>query len=245
MDSAFLLWHRKGLKHLSDLYDNNSFPSFDCMVAKFSLPRSHFFHYLQIRNFMHDQFPSFLSTPLNPALDTILEILSGKRGLISRVYNHLLSLNCLTLLYIKFKWEGELGVEVTDDWWERAQSRVHSTSSCTRDWPRFTLGWMGPVTDVPSPKLTWLACSGLALSWLITVLSFSPLYLKYYRPLWIHVHYWQFLVFHLRTNLYRQNMQTWWLLLHFWLAGGSCSFGCPPHPHLVLAGLRTSCIFFN
>lgn len=52
MDAAFLQWFDKGLTTIKDIYINSHFASFTQLKAKFALSHSHFFQYLQIRNFV-------------------------------------------------------------------------------------------------------------------------------------------------------------------------------------------------
>ena len=63
MHAVFKHWSVSGLIIIGDLYLDNCFASFAQLQSKFYLPSSHFFCYLQIRNFVKHFFP---------CLDTIL-----------------------------------------------------------------------------------------------------------------------------------------------------------------------------
>lgn len=52
VDTAFLTWARKGINSVGDLFVDGTFASFDYLVNKLSLPKTHFFRYLQVRDFV-------------------------------------------------------------------------------------------------------------------------------------------------------------------------------------------------
>lgn len=51
LDAAFQTWFGKGLHCVGDLFINGLFGSFDQFLKVYNLTKSHFFRYLQIRNF--------------------------------------------------------------------------------------------------------------------------------------------------------------------------------------------------
>jgi len=59
IDIVFLRWKNFGIHNFKDLYIDNVFASFQQLLVKFSLPRHHFFRYLQVRSFVQVAFPSF------------------------------------------------------------------------------------------------------------------------------------------------------------------------------------------
>ena len=52
-DSTFALWGNKGITAIANLYNDNTFATFAQLKDKYSLPASHFFCYLQIRDYVH------------------------------------------------------------------------------------------------------------------------------------------------------------------------------------------------
>ncbi|KAF3853972.1 hypothetical protein F7725_014660 [Dissostichus mawsoni] len=58
-DAAFSIWEINGIVSLA---------------RKFNLPKSHFFRYLQVRDFIRNRFPSFPTIPPSTWVDTILSI---------------------------------------------------------------------------------------------------------------------------------------------------------------------------
>ena len=63
MDAAFVQWSDKGLTAIIDLYVNDHFATFAQLQEKFGLPSSHFFRYLQVRNFVRQSIPHFETLP--------------------------------------------------------------------------------------------------------------------------------------------------------------------------------------
>lgn len=100
-------------------------------MPKYDLSRSNFFRYLQIRHCVKALFPSFPVIPIEAAWEE-MTLLCPKKGLISRLYSQLMSLENHDLSKIKNSWEGELMVELSDRHWEDALQRINSSSSCAR-----------------------------------------------------------------------------------------------------------------
>lgn len=96
------------------------------------MPRTHFFRYLQVRNFVRTKSNSFPSLPQELQWESLFELSPTQKGLISVIYQRIMSLNNETLPKLKSKWEGELGMVLAADWWTLALARVNSTSSCAR-----------------------------------------------------------------------------------------------------------------
>lgn len=58
LDPVFTGWARKGILTLRDLYIDNNFATFTQLTEKYDLPASHFFRYLQIRNYVRSTVPN-------------------------------------------------------------------------------------------------------------------------------------------------------------------------------------------
>ena len=78
MDEAFDAWSRKGVVSLSDLYIDGNFASFEQLVQKYNIPKSNFFRYLQLRNFVVLNSDCFPSCPPS-SLDLIFNCKSVKK----------------------------------------------------------------------------------------------------------------------------------------------------------------------
>lgn len=132
IDSAFLRWDKKGIKSISDLYESDVFSCFQGLRDRYALSGNDLFRYFQIRHFVQAKFPSFPYAPPKLAWEKCLQILPNQRGIISQIYNHLMTLNAHTLSKTKSSWETELGSELTDEFWEVAVNRIYSSTSCAR-----------------------------------------------------------------------------------------------------------------
>ena len=86
----------------------------------FNLPLTHFFCYLQVRNFLRTKSDSFPGLPQELQWESLFEPSPTRKGLISVIYQGTMSLNNDTLPKLKSKWEGELGMVLAADWWTLA-----------------------------------------------------------------------------------------------------------------------------
>ena len=64
MHKAFLIWYNAGIKQFQDLYYNGTFVSFQYLCDTFNIPRTNFFRFLQIRNFIRNISPIFPRPPM-------------------------------------------------------------------------------------------------------------------------------------------------------------------------------------
>lgn len=131
-DVAFSLWKRSGLSRLKDLYVGDVFASFSELCEKFNLPRSHLFRYFQIRNFVKSNSASFPNAPPDSIIDSILDIPTNQKGLISKIYILISHLGESSFDKIKRDWEEQLGKAIDDRVWDSALTRVNNSTSCSR-----------------------------------------------------------------------------------------------------------------
>lgn len=75
------------------------------LSRKFELPASHQFHFFQVRHCAVSIFPSFPLMPSQQPWENLLELNSGQRSLISRIYYHLLSLEGEPRIRVREMWE--------------------------------------------------------------------------------------------------------------------------------------------
>ncbi|CAI5697409.1 unnamed protein product [Oreochromis niloticus] len=131
--STFQLWNSKGIHTIKDLFIDNLFPSFQQLQKNFSIENRDFFKYLQIRHFIKETFPSFPNEPQKPVSDDLFLMNPLKKGAISKIYNQLLQIDSTTTLdHLRNAWNEELGINITEEQWTKAQELVHSTSVCCR-----------------------------------------------------------------------------------------------------------------
>lgn len=131
-DGSFRQWRHNGLLTCKDLFIDKVFPTFTDFSNKFSISKSNFFRYLQIRHFVKTLVPSFPQIPERSVIEDILQRPVNWRGHISSIYTLIMSSESPTTNDIKTKWQEELGIDISEIVWDRAQSWVNGTSPCAR-----------------------------------------------------------------------------------------------------------------
>ena len=131
-DEAFSTWMALGITSLYKLFSDNVFCSFEQLKIKYHIPGSHFFRYLQIRNFIICNLDCFPSAPSPTLLDNIFKIKLNTKGLISIIYNLLNKHKMSTLLSVKDKWERDLCIQISEEIWKKIIDRIFSSSICLR-----------------------------------------------------------------------------------------------------------------
>lgn len=81
------------------LYDKVYFLSFSDLSEKFNLPKTHLFHFFQIRHIVQNQFTQFPNLPPDSKMDSILSFNPNRKGIVSIIY---LSINYLG--HTLFEW---------------------------------------------------------------------------------------------------------------------------------------------
>lgn len=132
IDSAFTFWRRQGILFFRDLFVDNIFVSFDTLVRNFNIPQTHFFRYLQVRNFAKKHFSTFPHLPPDSLLAGCLHLPGNLKGHISRVYNIIQQINPPSLIKRKTAWEEDLSVDIPETTWDKAVRHIYSSSICIR-----------------------------------------------------------------------------------------------------------------
>lgn len=127
-DSTFDTWRLKGIVTLKDLYVDKQFASFTQLKDKYSLSSTHFFRYLQIRNYVRQCVPNFESLPEEKKIHKLLLIPPNSRNLISYFVKTFSEQVNSATLHLKSAWEEDLGIQIDDDVWEESLSRIRSCS---------------------------------------------------------------------------------------------------------------------
>ncbi len=70
--------------------------------------------------------------PSESGLDLLLKTPTHLRGLIFKIYNFIMSFQNISLEKIKTEWIGDLGIDISEDTWDKAVERINRTSSCAR-----------------------------------------------------------------------------------------------------------------
>lgn len=132
LDPAFLTWSGRGLTYVKDFFVNGTFLTFQLAVQQYSVPQTHFFRNLQVRDYVRKNFPSFPAQPDKDWIDECLHYDPSWRGSVSRLYQAIQSVSTPSLDHIKEQWQEELGREILDVNWEYVIGRIHSSSICIR-----------------------------------------------------------------------------------------------------------------
>ena len=91
LDNSFQLWAHNGVSKMKDLYIDAIFPSFESLRSKLELPQSHFFRFLQIRDYKRSNTTSFPNAPTPTQMDSLFSVTPSSRGVISYICNHMSS----------------------------------------------------------------------------------------------------------------------------------------------------------
>uniref|UniRef100_A0A3P9KND8 Reverse transcriptase domain-containing protein n=1 Tax=Oryzias latipes TaxID=8090 RepID=A0A3P9KND8_ORYLA len=128
IDAGYNIWTQKGIKNMSHLFTGNSLSSFEQLRVKYNLPNSHFFRYLQVRDFIFKK--TTLTSDSTPSqLEKLLLTHPGKK-IITCFYNVLNQTNSLTVLEAVEKWQTDLGVIIDDDTWNVIWNQTKRISVC-------------------------------------------------------------------------------------------------------------------
>ena len=120
-----------GIKTIGDLYIGGTFASFVQLQGKYKLPRSNFFRFLQIRNYIRNISPTF-ERAAPSALDKFLLNNMAPNVRVSHLYDSLQAVNKPSTSAIKLAWENELGTSISDELWEDSLEEVNTCSINSR-----------------------------------------------------------------------------------------------------------------
>lgn len=100
---------------------------------KYNIPRSHFFKYLQLRNFVKQNNILYPNSPNQTTMEKILLRDPHNKSSISYIYETLFQLTSTTTLeHIRSSWAEDLEIEITEEQWEAALQQIHGSSVCAR-----------------------------------------------------------------------------------------------------------------
>ena len=131
-DNTFLFWRDKGIATIGDLYLNKTFATFAQLKGKYTLSDTHFFRYLQIRDFTRKNIPYFQSLPAPIELYTLLTRPPDSKKLTSRFVDLFTSLNPTSSQHLKEAWEKDLALSISDNDWESYLGDIHKCSINSR-----------------------------------------------------------------------------------------------------------------
>ncbi len=87
------------------------------LQSEFELPNSHFFRYLQIRDYIRKYFPNFEQLKKHGKLEEINRFKAGNSKAVSYFYNVLTDLVESDTTTIRKAWEEDLGFTIEDAQW--------------------------------------------------------------------------------------------------------------------------------
>lgn len=128
VDTAFKIWESKGLSWSHQLYDEVGYESFDNLVKKYQLPRSHFYRYLQVRSYLNKNIPDIKLNDLHPVVRQILKIIQS--GIIKKVtgqiYQILQQEEEKITKCVNEKWENEMKISIPEMEWEQSFRNIYT-----------------------------------------------------------------------------------------------------------------------
>lgn len=127
-DRVFDDWKKKGIATLKELYIDKQFASFSQLQEKFSIPSTHFFRYLQIRNYARQNISNFEQLPEEHRCCTLLLGRPDSKHLVSVFVKIFLEEFNVDTQFIKASWEAELGLQIDDITWDGGLSRIQACS---------------------------------------------------------------------------------------------------------------------
>uniref|UniRef100_A0A3B3BVU9 Reverse transcriptase domain-containing protein n=1 Tax=Oryzias melastigma TaxID=30732 RepID=A0A3B3BVU9_ORYME len=128
IDAGYSIWSHKGIRHMRNLFSRDSLLSFEQMQVTYGLPRSHFFRYLQVRDFIHKKTTLTSVTTPSPLEELLLKPPSKK--IITCFYNVLNHTDSSIVLDVAKKWQIDLGVTIEEDEWEVIWNQTKRISVC-------------------------------------------------------------------------------------------------------------------
>lgn len=132
LDKAYALWHSQGISTISSLYVDGIFASFNELVDIYDLPRTNFFRYLQVRDFVRKHFSGFPVIPPISPIDLLLKQDPIGKGAITRLCNEIAMLQSPDSCTLRTIWSQDLGEDIDCKTWEAILYRVHHSSICAR-----------------------------------------------------------------------------------------------------------------
>lgn len=151
IDNAFVKWNERGITAMCTLIDHNNFKSFQSLKEEFSLENRDMFRYLQLRHFYDTEIKREISREGNEVVDVLIAAYKQTPSkVVSKLYRGLQKRNGANTLYVKSKWERELGVTVSESDWHSMCRAQHSSTNSKR-WKEF--GWKNLIRFFITPQI--------------------------------------------------------------------------------------------
>uniref|UniRef100_A0A1A8PUF6 Reverse transcriptase domain-containing protein n=2 Tax=Nothobranchius rachovii TaxID=451742 RepID=A0A1A8PUF6_9TELE len=163
IDPIFLSWRDRGLLAICQCVEGNTFKTFDKLRKEYKLEHRDLFKYFQVRHFYNTEIKKNIPTGDNAIIKIFREAykcLPSKT--VSKLYRGLQEQRRNNTLYIKTRWEKELGVEITEGEWV-SMCMTQQTSTNSKRWRTF--GWKSLVRFFITPQIISKQQGAMGLCW--------------------------------------------------------------------------------
>ena len=115
-----------------DLFKDGHFVSFSQLSEGYHIPKTHFFRYLQVRDYVRSALTHFPDEPSANPIDTFLSLDPLCQGALSTLYRKTSLLKYTPLDKIKTAWVHDLGQTIPTNLWDSILASIHKSSMCIR-----------------------------------------------------------------------------------------------------------------
>lgn len=138
-DWGFERWTHRGITAICTLVERGEMQSFQDLRDKFNLEANKLFRYFQVRDYYLKEIKLEEPKEQNGIIQIMINAYERRNcKVISTLYQALGTSGDNSTVYIKVKWEKELGIAITEEDWYNICTVQHSTT-CSRAWRQF--GW--------------------------------------------------------------------------------------------------------
>ena len=162
IDLTYKHWTRVGITALCTITKENKIMSFQEVKDTFGVRNSDLFRYLQMRDY-YDKKVKKKDGQIHPLIKVI--VTSYRREIpkaISTLYSILMDSRQHSTLYVKTKWEKEIGEEISDETWLEMW-KWHQTTTQSQKWREFT--WKNQICYFITPLITSRQLSTQQICW--------------------------------------------------------------------------------
>ena len=151
LDNRYKQWVQLGITSICTLIKNGDVDSFENLSKTYDLTKQDFYRYLQLRDFFTKKIKGS-NTGVTPTIITVFTDAydsRSMRGLVSKLYNGIMSLKKDSTMYIKQRWEKELDIVISDELWLDTW-KTQSTTTNSLSWRDFC--WKNQIRFFITPK---------------------------------------------------------------------------------------------
>ena len=151
LDSRYRQWVRLGITSICTIMKKGDIDSFEKLSQKYGLVKQDFYRYLQLRDFFGKEIKRSKEEITPTIIKVFIEAYDSKsmRGLVSKLYNGIMSLKKDSTMYIKQRWEKEMDIVISDDVWLETWT-IQSTTTNSLSWRDFS--WKNQIRFFITPR---------------------------------------------------------------------------------------------